>query len=67
MELSADEVAYIGDDLIDLPILSRVGLAIVPSDAMVYVKPIAHYISRFEGEKECLEKWEIFYSMQMIP
>jgi 3-deoxy-D-manno-octulosonate 8-phosphate phosphatase (KDO 8-P phosphatase) len=51
LELSADEVAYIGDDLIDLPILSRVGLAIVPSDAMVYVKPIAHYISRFEGGK----------------
>lgn len=49
--LEAHEVAYIGDDLIDLPIMSRVGLAIAPLDAIYYVKPIAHYISRFEGGK----------------
>ena len=47
--LQADEVAYIGDDLIDLPILSRVGLAVVSADALEYVKPIAHYVSRFKG------------------
>lgn len=51
LELTADEVAYIGDDLIDLPIMARVGLAVVPSDALAYIKPIAHYISRFEGGK----------------
>lgn len=51
LELQAEEVAYIGDDLIDLPILARVGLAVVPDDAMAYVKPVAHYISRFGGGK----------------
>ncbi|REG91575.1 KdsC family phosphatase [Algoriphagus antarcticus] len=51
LELQADEVAYIGDDLIDLPILARVGLSVVAQDAMEYVKPIAHYISRFDGGK----------------
>ena len=47
--LDAEEVAYIGDDLIDLPIMSKVGLAVAPADAAYYVKPIAHYTSRFEG------------------
>jgi len=51
LELQADEVAYIGDDLVDLPILTRVGFAIVPQDALAYVKPYAHYISRFAGGK----------------
>jgi 3-deoxy-D-manno-octulosonate 8-phosphate phosphatase (KDO 8-P phosphatase) len=51
LELKAEEVAFIGDDLIDLPILSRVGLAVVPSDAVAYIKPLAHYVSRFEGGK----------------
>ena len=51
LELQADEVAFIGDDLIDLPILARVGLAVTPNDAIEYVKPIAHYVSRFDGGK----------------
>lgn len=51
LELEANEVAYIGDDLIDLPILVHAGLAVVPSDALEYIKPIAHYVSRFVGGK----------------
>jgi 3-deoxy-D-manno-octulosonate 8-phosphate phosphatase (KDO 8-P phosphatase) len=51
LELDADQVAYIGDDLIDLPIISRVGLAICPADALEYIKPFAHYISRYSGGK----------------
>ena len=47
LELEADEVAYIGDDLIDLPILAKVGLAICPADALEYIKPFCHYVSRF--------------------
>lgn len=49
LELQADEVAYIGDDLIDLPVLIQVGFAVVPQDAMTYVRPYAQYISRFAG------------------
>ncbi|PZX61111.1 3-deoxy-D-manno-octulosonate 8-phosphate phosphatase (KDO 8-P phosphatase) [Algoriphagus ratkowskyi] len=51
LELEAEEVAFIGDDLIDLQILARVGFAVVPSDAVEYVKPFAHYVSRFAGGK----------------
>jgi 3-deoxy-D-manno-octulosonate 8-phosphate phosphatase (KDO 8-P phosphatase) len=51
LELEADEIAFIGDDLIDLPILTQVGLAVCPSDALEYIKPYCHYISRFPGGK----------------
>lgn len=39
-------VAYIGDDLPDLPLLRRVGLAIAVGDAVVEVKDAAHYTTR---------------------
>ncbi|MGM0944331.1 MAG: KdsC family phosphatase [Bacteroidota bacterium] len=51
LEIELREVAYIGDDLIDIPIMKQVGLSVAPLDALTYVKPMAHYISRFEGGK----------------
>jgi 3-deoxy-D-manno-octulosonate 8-phosphate phosphatase (KDO 8-P phosphatase) len=49
MEVAMEEVAYIGDDLNDLPILCNVGLAVTPADALPYVKAHAHYVSPFSG------------------
>src|SRR5580698_11140594 len=37
-----EEVAYVGDDLPDLPILGRAGLAVAVADAVVEVKRAAH-------------------------
>lgn len=51
IEVSMEEVAYIGDDLIDLPILANVGLAVSPADALPYVKMYSHYVSPFDGGK----------------
>ncbi|MFC3417733.1 KdsC family phosphatase [Algoriphagus hitonicola] len=51
LEIQLDEVAYIGDDLIDIPVMKEVGLAVVPLDALEYVKPMANFISRFPGGK----------------
>lgn len=39
-----DQVAYLGDDLPDLPILQRVGLAACPSDACAEVRARVHHI-----------------------
>jgi len=44
-----DEVAYVGDDLPDLPILERVGLAVAVGDAVNEVKRAAHYITTVRG------------------
>lgn len=43
------EVAYIGDDLPDLPILERVGLAIAVANAVEEVRRAAHHVTRRSG------------------
>src|ERR1700735_2516182 len=43
------EVAYVGDDLPDLPILERAGLAVAVGDAVVEVKRAAHYVTTVKG------------------
>jgi 3-deoxy-D-manno-octulosonate 8-phosphate phosphatase (KDO 8-P phosphatase) len=44
-----EEVAYVGDDLPDLPLLERVGLAVAVGDAVVEVKRAAHYVTTVAG------------------
>jgi 3-deoxy-D-manno-octulosonate 8-phosphate phosphatase (KDO 8-P phosphatase) len=41
--LDTAQVAYVGDDIVDLPIMSRVGLAIAVADAHPLVKEHAHW------------------------
>lgn len=48
-KLSVKEVAYMGDDWLDLPLLSRVGLAVTTSDAVAEVKAVAHYVTKRNG------------------
>lgn len=45
LSLTAKETAYVGDDVIDLPVLVRVGLAICVKDAHPLVKRHAHWIT----------------------
>jgi 3-deoxy-D-manno-octulosonate 8-phosphate phosphatase (KDO 8-P phosphatase) len=47
--ISDGEVAFIGDDLPDLPVMSRVGLAIAVSNAVEEVKAHAHYVTDRPG------------------
>jgi len=44
-----EEVAYVGDDLPDIPIMERAGLAVAVSDATVEAKRAAHYITVARG------------------
>ncbi len=47
--LADEEIAYIGDDVVDLPIMTKVGLAAAVGDATDEVKSIAHVVSDFKG------------------
>lgn len=47
--LQLDEIAYIGDDLHDLELLHRVGLAVAVANAVAEVKSAAHFITRKNG------------------
>jgi 3-deoxy-D-manno-octulosonate 8-phosphate phosphatase (KDO 8-P phosphatase) len=48
-ELTHDEVAYVGDDLVDIPLLRRVGLAVAVADAVDEVKAAAHLVTQRPG------------------
>ncbi len=47
--LTAEEVAYIGDDVTDIPLLKEVGFAATVPNAVDCVKPYAHYITKRVG------------------
>lgn len=47
--IPAEAMAYIGDDVPDVPVMRRVGLAVAPADAVPEVKAVAHYISPYDG------------------
>ncbi len=49
MSLSTTETAFMGDDLIDLSIMSRAGLAFSVSDGHPHVHKYAHWISSKRG------------------
>ena len=45
----AEAVAFIGDDLIDIPAMQIVGLAVAVADAPAAVKAAAHHVTRAQG------------------
>lgn len=47
--LAADEICFVGDDLIDIPVLRRVGLAVAVPNAVSEVKENAHYTTKNTG------------------
>jgi 3-deoxy-D-manno-octulosonate 8-phosphate phosphatase (KDO 8-P phosphatase) len=44
-----EEVAYMGDDLPDIPVAKRAGLAIAVGNAAAELKAICHYITNARG------------------
>jgi 3-deoxy-D-manno-octulosonate 8-phosphate phosphatase (KDO 8-P phosphatase) len=55
-----EEVAYMGDDLVDLPILLRVGYSATVADAVAEVKEHVHYVtSRCGGRGAVREVCEV--------
>jgi 3-deoxy-D-manno-octulosonate 8-phosphate phosphatase (KDO 8-P phosphatase) len=47
--LTDEQVAYVGDDVVDLPVLTRVGFAATVIDAVEDVKPYVHYVTERPG------------------
>jgi 3-deoxy-D-manno-octulosonate 8-phosphate phosphatase (KDO 8-P phosphatase) len=69
LKLEKDQVCYIGDDLVDLPVLRQVGLAAAPADALPEVREAVHYVADCRGGQGAVrevvdillrakEKWE---------
>lgn len=49
LKLSPEQTAFMGDDVVDLPVMRRVGFAIAVPAAPDLVKAHSHYITRREG------------------
>jgi 3-deoxy-D-manno-octulosonate 8-phosphate phosphatase (KDO 8-P phosphatase) len=44
-----DEIAYVGDDVVDLPVMRQCGLAVAVANARAQVKAEAHYVTPSKG------------------
>lgn len=49
-------VAFVGDDLPDLPVMRRVGLAVAVGDAVLEVKLAAHYVTKANAGKGAIRE-----------
>jgi 3-deoxy-D-manno-octulosonate 8-phosphate phosphatase (KDO 8-P phosphatase) len=47
--VALDEVGFMGDDLVDLPVLAAVGFAAAPADAVAEVRARAHHVCLAAG------------------
>ena len=47
--VAESEVAFVGDDLPDIPIMKRAELAIAVADAVAETRSVAHYVTRATG------------------
>lgn len=52
--LSVENVLYMGDDIPDLPVMQKVGLASCPNDAVPEVQNASKYISNLKGGEGCV-------------
>ncbi len=51
LNVSCEEIAYIGDDLNDLPIMKKVGMVFAPADCHEDIKPYVDILLTKEGGK----------------
>ena len=69
LEIHDDEVCFVGDDVVDIPVLTRVGLPVVVADAHEEAKRYAVYVTLCPGGRgavrevcelilQAQEKWE---------
>lgn len=49
LDVQPDEVAYVGDDLIDWPVMAEIGLSVAVADAHWLLLPRADYVTRIAG------------------
>jgi 3-deoxy-D-manno-octulosonate 8-phosphate phosphatase (KDO 8-P phosphatase) len=63
-----EEVAYMGDDVNDVPLLARVGLAACPADAREEARQVAHFVARSPGGRGAVrELCDLILRAKRIP
>ncbi len=54
---SYQQVAYIGDDLLDIPVLQKVGFSCCPNDAIVEVKKVSQYVCKNKSREGMIREF----------
>jgi YrbI family 3-deoxy-D-manno-octulosonate 8-phosphate phosphatase len=49
LEVAPEAVCFVGDDLVDIPVMRRVGLAAAPGDAAPEAREVADYVTAAGG------------------
>ncbi len=49
LQISPENVAYMGDDVVDLPVMRRCGLALCVANGHHLAKQHAHYVTKLDG------------------
>lgn len=57
LELTDEQVAYVGDDIPDYPVIKRVGLSACPADASPEIQAVAHIILNKKGGAAALREF----------
>lgn len=57
MGINIDQVAYIGDDLNDIPVMKMVGISACPADASKAVKMISDIVLETNGGQGCIREF----------
>jgi len=55
--LTNEEIAYMGDDLLDLPVLQIAGLSAAPADACEDVRRRVHYVTQSAGGRGAVREF----------
>ena len=52
--LKPEQVAFVGDDIPDIPAMELAGLGVCPADAVAEVREAADFVSSFNGGRGCI-------------
>ena len=52
--LKPEQVAFVGDDIPDIPAIKLAGLGVCPADAVAEVREVADFVSPFNGGRGCI-------------
>lgn len=52
--LKTEEILFMGDDLVDYEVMTKVGVPVCPKDAVSEIKNISIHVSAIEGGKGCV-------------
>lgn len=55
--ITAEQIAYIGDDVNDIEVMQKVGLTACPADGISFVKNITNYVCENKGGEGCFREF----------